>query len=725
MNELPIIAFVARRAFVVLVLIAACTLDCSAGTSYDKDGRKSVDSFLKRHCITCHATKKPKGDFRLDRIGNSAADVDKWSLILKRLEIGDMPPKGRPRPDSADVKRAISWIRAELKRLGRQPHGFRESAFPDKGNLVDHAALFDRPSTAKPATNSRIWRLSPFGYRASVERLFTPPPDKRRRRRNGNRNKQSAIVLPFGLTADPGFRDYAFRYKVSGSETQQMVLNARLALSYVLQRRGRWHPPRVLAEIATAESAPSTQQVQAAVEYLFEQVLCRKPDADERKRYVAFAQRNLKRFGNRKGLIHGLTPVLLHPEAVFRVEQGAGKPDKYGRVMLAPLELAMSISYALTDNRPDKQLLADARAGQLKTAADVKRHVLRILNDPETKKPRILRFFREYFGYAAAPDVFKDESEIKKAKIGRKYYPQSLVADTDRLVEYFVEKDRNVFYELLTTDKSFVGSDKIEHWLKFKNRREKQAKEKGVKPATHPFSKKNSLYKHYSFDPDKWSVEMPFQLPRDKRAGILTQPAWLIAHSANTDNHAIHRGKWIRERLLGGHIPDTPITVEAKLPDEPNTTLRYRMRVTRVAYCWKCHRAMDPLGLPFEMFDHFGQHRTTELNRPVNTSGEIFDAGEKSLDGPVGNALEMIRRLAKSKRVEQVFVRHAFRYWMGRNETLEDAPTLQNAYAAYKQSGGSMKALIASLLTSDSFLMRRVERVETTKNQKKAKKHDD
>ena len=66
----------------------------------------------------------------------------------------------------------------------------------------------------------------------------------------------------------------------------------------------------------------------------------------------------------------------------------------------------------------------------------------------------------------------------------------------------------------------------------------------------------------------------------------------------------------------------------------------------------------------------------------------------------------MIQKLAESERAEQVFVRHAFRFWMGRNETLNDAPVLQEAYRAYKDSGGSMKALLTSLLTSDAFLYR-------------------
>ena len=109
------------------------------------------------------------------------------------------------------------------------------------------------------------------------------------------------------------------------------------------------------------------------------------------------------------------------------------------------------------------------------------------------------------------------------------------------------------------------------------------------------------------------------------------------------------------------------------------------------------------------MYNHAGLFRTTELGQPVDTSGEIIDSGDPSLDGPVANAIEMIEKLSESERVEQVFVRHAFRFWMGRNETINDAPVLQKAWRAYRENGGSMKALIASLVTSDAFLYRKVE----------------
>ena len=108
---------------------------------------------------------------------------------------------------------------------------------------------------------------------------------------------------------------------------------------------------------------------------------------------------------------------------------------------------------------------------------------------------------------------------------------------------------------------------------------------------------------------------------------------------------------------------------------------------------------------------HSGSHSrcsTTQgcIGKPVDTTGEIIDSGDAALDGKVANAIELIQKLANSQRAEQVFVRHAFRFWMGRNETINDAPVLQDAYRAYKAHGGSMKALLVSLLTSDAFLYR-------------------
>ena len=86
---------------------------------------------------------------------------------------------------------------------------------------------------------------------------------------------------------------------------------------------------------------------------------------------------------------------------------------------------------------------------------------------------------------------------------------------------------------------------------------------------------------------------------------------------------------------------------------------------------------------------------------------EIVFSGDHKVDGKVKNAVEMMQRLGRSDRARQSFIRHLFRYFMGRNEVLSDSKTLIEAEEAYVNTGGSFKALVVSLLSSDSFLYRR------------------
>jgi hypothetical protein len=443
----------------------------------------------------------------------------------------------------------------------------------------------------------------------------------------------------------------------------------------------------------------------------------------------------VKALGKVEGLIVGCTPLFLHPEALYRYEFGNGEADQYGRAMLAGDELANSIAGSLTYMSPDPQLQLALAEGNLKSRADVLREVTRLMDDGSIRKPRILRFFQEYFDYHRAPLICKDTDSLKKVGVhdtGSQYNLKMnyLVSETDRLIEYVLEADRQVLYELLTTNECVVRvrptikEEKPFHTfnnatsLSFYDntvtrysKRQQQTSEIGIEDIERPIFIREYWASTSVTGPSPWEM---LTFPATERCGILTQPSWLIAHSDAMENHAILRGRWIRERLLGGGVPEVPITVDAVLPDEPKETLRHRMRVTQENECWRCHQKMDPLGLPFEVFNHVGKFRKykhgkqiDEYGNPVDASGEIIASGVEALDGKVEDAFELIHRLAKSEHVEQVFVRHAFRYWMGRNETISDAPTLQAAHKAYQDNGGSMKALIISLLTSDSFLYRK------------------
>ncbi|MBT7214689.1 MAG: DUF1588 domain-containing protein, partial [Verrucomicrobia bacterium] len=361
------------------------------------------------------------------------------------------------------------------------------------------------------------------------------------------------------------------------------------------------------------------------------------------------------------------------------------------------------------------------KAGQLKTKEDVERELRRLLSvklftRPKSdsrpahriKNPRILQFFREFFGYHHAPNVFKDEKRFA-------YYSESgtrsMVSDTDQLILYLVDQDENVLENMLTTNLSFFSTSIGNRPLKAAQKAQEKFESKKITGELSPIEKLHNKHYSMSYNVNPGSAEnsskKPYNLPKAQRIGILTQPSWLVAHSNNFENDPVRRGKWIREKLLAGFVLDVPINVDAKVPEDEHKTLRERFSVVEAEECWRCHKKMNPLGMPFEGYHDSGRFRTEEKGKAVATNGAISYSGEKGLDGEVANVFEMMHKLAQSKRVKQSFVRHAFRFFMGRNELLSDSQTLINAEKAYVDSNGSFKEMLISLLTSDSFLYRK------------------
>lgn len=705
--------------------LLATTLAASTGSAAEKEVLlfsdlaasrleydRAVTPFFTQHCLACHNPEKSKGDLSLPQLDSDmkGASAARWAMVAEKLANGEMPPEGKPRPDAASLELVQRWIRSEMKRSGK--HFARREAFHN-GNSVPHEVLFDAKNIPPYDAPPRIRRLSPEIYVGFADRV----------------NDDATVGQPFSPEGGWTFKDMGAP-KVDEPVTSQLIRNAlNLAAHQTAYKMENGQLKGLAAEfqpLFDPKIDPTDAQLEVAIKRQFHNVLLRDPTSDEIKRFVPFLRTSMKEAGRENGARYALAAVILMPEAVFRVEVGHGKRDEKGRVRLSGREIAFAIAYAITDRGPDTLLLKAADSGELDTDAGVAKHVRRLLDDPKTQRPTIMRFFREYFGYTSATEVFKDD------KANPDHEARALVEDTDRLLEYVLEQDKNVLYELLTTNKAFVGYKKAEE---IKRRRiEELAKyeaEKAKDPKKYATKKPpkfgRSVYLAYNLEdfPD----QQPVELPAEQRAGILTQPAWLVAQSTADHNHAIFRGKWVRERLLGGVVPDIPITVDAQLPEDPDKTLRQRMAVTQQEYCWKCHILMNDVGLPFETFDHYGRFRTleqvldpeatkknvdpkgkplgpVERGVPVNATGKIAETGDSRLEGEINGAVQMIRQLAGSERVEQVFVRHVFRFWMGRNESPGDAASLQAAHRAYKDSGGSMKALIEGLLTSEAFLYR-------------------
>ena len=674
-------------------------------------------------------------------------DIERWEKILEMMSLGDMPPEDEEQLAPTERKAIVEWLTKELQAVGRGPVEGSEH-FPRHGNRIDHDALFSGEHKGPAYTTSRLWRISPQIYQR-----FSAKVDMTRQ-----------FNAPLQTASQEGIRDYALLL-ADEATIKTMLQNCKRAAMTLLhgrvntsrsrssekeskqgRRTGSKH--KVFTSFIGGKGKPSPAEMKEVLDFTIEFLLERKATDDDRKRYIdGFLEPNCALAGREAGLSGMLTTIMMSPEFLFRMELGLGDELPDGRRMLSPREIAFALSFALFDS-VDANTLKAAEEGRLKTKEDVAREFTRLLDEPdkrvrdavgkhfwitgkgagitdakliEASYPRLLRFFREFFGYLKVQDVFKDDS-----RHDGKHEAFGLISDADWLVLWALKNDRQVLHTLLTTDEYFVRSRS--HPKKpIRSARAFNIDEQRDQPKS-----------------DQGFSRAPIKMPSEQRAGMLTHPAWLAAHSGNFENDPVRRGKWIQEHLLAGNVPDLPIGVAAQLPEEPHRTLRQRFDVVRVEECWRCHRKMNPLGDPFEAYDDFGRFRNNHLvgedgkviatefeaysrvrsiqwrdshkkgaplekftTIPVDASGELRGTGDPQLDGKVDGPLDLVKRLAKSDRVRQSFLRHVFRYWMGRNETLNDSPTLMAMDQAYLENDGSFRALLTALVTSDSFLYRK------------------
>ena len=620
----------------------------------DEYFEKSVRPFLKTYCIACHGEKTQKGKIRLDHLSANLEDrqeAELWARSLEAIEFGEMPSdKADKFPTKAEARLVQDWIARSLAQVGIEVE--EKAGKEGYGNLIPHDLLFS-PAESKRVVDAaaRLWRISPKALANTVR---------------GAR----MVSNPFALDKPHGnFRDFKGKY-VFNSLMAEQVTELALAHSEKEAKNARKAIVMMKEKGSTIDEAN-----REAIKRHCHNVLRRTPTEEEMDVMMTLLKKVDTELGVPFGLQAVYASIILRPETLFRFEGTEASDDDTGLVALSRRELATSLAFALTDLPPDGNLLRAFENNESSPRDILMAETRRLLDDEirPTARNRLLQFFQEYFDYLKAEDVFKDQ--IK----GHKHWAPALVYDLNALVLHVLKKDKQVLKTLLTTPEYLIHVN--------------SHRDHG-----------NPLV--YNLPPDWKPSSKPFKFPEGQRMGILTHPAWLVAHSGNFDNDPILRGHWIRYKLLGGSVPDIPITVDAKLPEDENMTLRERMHVTRAEECYKCHSKMNPLGLPFEQYDHFGRFRFLELDKPVDVTSKIVNSGVPAVDGEIRTPFDLIERLANSTHCEQVFVRYVFRFFMGRNETLGDAKTLQEAHKAYVDNDGSMKALVLSLLISDSFLFR-------------------
>lgn len=378
--------------------------------------------------------------------------------------------------------------------------------------------------------------------------------------------------------------------------------------------------------------------------------------------------------GFRAGIELVVNAMLVSPYFLYRMEPA---PDGARPGDVVPVEgyaLASRLSFFLWRSMPDDVLLDAAEAGELRTAADVEEQARRMMDDPRFERSHE-DFFRQWLGLDRLATLSKDPA----------IYPtwtpalrDSLAASLDATLDEAMET--GALDEAVRGGFAWVDETSAPHF--------------GVTIPAGATPERDGLYR--------------VPLPAGERAGLFTHPALMAVLGKANQSDPIHRGVFVRTRLLCEVLDPPPMDIDVMPPDlAPGLTTRERFSQHRdEPRCAGCHRLIDPIGFGFEHYDGIGRYRADEGGLAVDASGEVYAGGDAN--GPFDGAIELSERLAESETFHACVASQVFRFASGRIETRSDVCSTRALRERFVDSGYDLRELMVAITQTDDFLHRRV-----------------
>ncbi len=107
---------------VIAILLVGPTANCESQDQSPaaSEYAKSVQPFIARHCLACHAAKTAKAGYRIDLLGSdftAPSVAEQWKEVIDRINSGEMPPDDRPRPDAKQAAELVTWVNGRLREV--------------------------------------------------------------------------------------------------------------------------------------------------------------------------------------------------------------------------------------------------------------------------------------------------------------------------------------------------------------------------------------------------------------------------------------------------------------------------------------------------------------------------------------------------------------------------------------------------------------------------------
>jgi mono/diheme cytochrome c family protein len=402
-----------------------------------------------------------------------------------------------------------------------------------------------------------------------------------------------------------------------------------------------------------------------------------------------------------------LAMLMISPQFLYHTESAPATNDHFA--------MASKLSYFLWASMPDKELLDLAAEAQLNNDSVIMQQVQRLLADERSQ--------------AFVEDFTLQWLSIRKTltvPINDKLYPRFLYR-----VPIGETKGTEVPYRITVRDFMLQETIGFVGELIRQNR-------SVLNVVDSDFACLNErLANHYGIEGVKGMQMRPVPIkPEDQLGGLLTHGSVLIGNGTGTAPHPIYRAVWLREAILGDHVPAPPSEVpalEETAGDSTENALSIAQLLARhrtVENCNDCHFRLDPWGIPFEDYNAIGRYQpkvpkdgtqVTGFNKDEHNDLAGYQAYLDTINTvevtakarvPHGPEIDGMRELKdyllkeRSDDIAHNVIRRLLAYSVGRKLTYHDRFAVDAIYKQTKDSDFKMRDIIVSICLSDVFRRR-------------------
>ncbi len=724
--------------------------------------RNQVAPVLARYCTGCHGGAKPKGDLALDGYKDAQAaekDRETWERVLGMLELGEMPPKDKPRPSPAELEQLTRWIQASLaktdcsgdKNPGRVTlHRLNRAEY--NNTIRDLVGIDFHPADDFPSDDvgygfdniGDVLSMSPIlveKYLAAAEQVVEKAivadaaarqPVKRfeaKELTGGDRLGPRVMVSKQEAWAEyqfPKDGQYSLRVKAfAGKREHPPRLSLRLDDREVLaadvtetKDNARAHEVKLDVPAGThkivvsdaARTAPAGNGDEKGSLLLVEFIELRGPidlPASHRRIVTCEPSGERSRAECARKILGDFVPRAFRRPAtreeierlVKLVQLAEQQGDGFERGIQLALEAVLTSPHFLF------RVEADPEPGDPSG--------VRALDDHE------LATRLSYFLWSSMPDdeLFElaRRGELRKdgvldAQVRRMLADPKAHALVDNFAGQWlqlrdvakVNPDADLFPDF---DAELRDAMERETELFFESVLRDDRSVFDFLDADYTFANER-LARHYGIPGVRGSEFRRVSLAGTPRRGVLTQASILTITSNPTRTSPVKRGKWILENILGTPPPPPPPGVEELDTSKEamlKGSLRERMEQHRSKpMCATCHARMDPLGFAFENFDAIGAWRDFDGSFSIDPSGSL--PGDVKFQG----AAALVDLLKTSRRTQfcRCLAEKMLTYGLGRGLEPYDRCAVDGVVASLEENDHRFSSLVQAVVHSDPFLLR-------------------